>query len=106
MKKIQENELECKLLKLRILDYQERIGLIDEQIETVKKLKEKVVEYMNLLDAPLGTLHIELARILARTSAEQMEKIKNTAPPPPPPNSPFSIINDVFGIHLKDENDQ
>jgi hypothetical protein len=51
-------------------------------------------------------LHIELARILARTSAEQMEKIKNTAPPPPPPNSPFSIINDVFGIHLKDENDQ
>ena len=106
MKKIQENELECKLLKLRILDYQERIGLIDERIETVKKLKEKVVEYMNLLDAPLGTLHIELARILARTSAEQMEKIKNTAPPPPPPNSPFSIINDVFGIHLKDENDQ
>ena len=106
MKKIQENELECKLLKLRILDYQERIGLIDEQIESIKKLKEKVVEYMNLVDAPLGTLHIELARILARTSAEQMEKIKNTAPPPPPPNSPFSIINDVFGIHLKDENDQ
>ena len=91
MKKIQENELECKLLKLRILDYQERIGLIDEQIESIKKLKEKVVEYMNLLDAPLGTLHIELARILARTSAEQMEKIKNTAPPPPPPNSPFSM---------------
>ena len=106
MKKIQENELECKLLKLRILDYQERIGLIDEQIESIKKLKEKVVEYMNLVDAPLGTLHIELARILAQTSAEQMEKIKNTAPPPPPPNSPFSIINDVFGIHLKDENDQ
>ena len=106
MKKIQENELECKLLKLRILDYQQRIGLIDEQIESIKKLKEKVVEYMNLVDAPLGTLHIELARILAQTSAEQMEKIKNTAPPPPPPNSPFSIINDVFGIHLKDENDQ
>jgi hypothetical protein len=106
MKKIQENELECKLLELRILDYQQRIALIDEQIESIKKLKEKVVEYMNLVDAPLGTLHIELARILAQTSAEQMEKIKNTAPPPPPPNSPFSIINDVFGIHLKDENDQ
>ena len=100
MKKIEENELECKLLKLRILDYQQRIGLIDEQIESIKKLKEKVVEYMNLVDAPLGTLHIELARILAQTSAEQIEKIKNTAPPPPPPNSPF------FGIHLKDENDQ
>ena len=92
--KIQQNELESKLLQLRILDNQQRIALIDEQIETIKKLKEKAVEYMNLVDAPLGTLHIQLARILAQTSAEQMEKKKKTAPPPPPPNSPFSIIND------------
>jgi len=92
--KIQQDELESKLLQLRILDNQQRIALIDEQIETIKKLKEKAVEYMNLVDAPLGTLHIQLARILAQTSAEQMEKKKKTAPPPPPPNSPFSIIND------------
>ena len=110
MKTIQENELGSKLIELHILidKYQQRIVLIDERIESIKKLKEEVAEYMNLVDAPPGTSTRSqllahdgsdwLARTLAQTSAEQMGKIKKTAPPPPPPNSPFSIIND--------ENDQ
>ena len=106
MKTIQENELGSKLIELHILidKYQKRIVSIDERIESIKKLKEEVAEYMNLnlVDAPPGTSTRSqflaqdgsdwLARTLTQTSAEQMGKIKKTAPPPPPPNSPFSII--------------
>ena len=87
--------MESKLLELRILDYQQRIELIDEQIREITKLKEKVVEAMNLVDelsdapAMLTTGGIDqFARAKARKLAEETSAYM---PPPPPPNSPITL---------------
>ena len=88
--------MESKLLELRILDYQQRIELIDEQIEKIKKLKEKVVEDMNLVDAPANAPAMlatgggggVMVRAMARAKARKLAQTSAATPPPPPPNSP------------------